>query len=354
MSRKMPKVNGTAIVLFLTAFILSGFMLAPVLNCKAQAETTLKLVTFQPANFLLNHHLYAFIDRVNKRAAGKVKIEFVGGPEVVHPFENVKMVSKGAFDLAHNTPAYYAGLVPEVLSCYLAVDPYTPMRELDYNPLTKMREIGYFSYMDEFHRKKAGITLLGPLWGGEDFALYSTKPFDSVASFKGSRIRFVPMFDGFIKGLDAKAVTLTNPETYTALQRGVVDAAPIPQGHLAYDTRLYEVTKYIIYPPIPYLGQTWLVANAKKWDSLPEDVRKLIKNVLIEMEPELVEFSLSNSEKYTKKLQDEGMKIVTLKQADHDQYFRIAIDRQWDSIFEKCPESGPKLREMLKVMNKFD
>jgi TRAP-type C4-dicarboxylate transport system substrate-binding protein len=106
-----------------------------------------------------------FIERVNKKGAGVVKLKFVGGSEVAPPFEQLELIKKGTFDLGFNTPNYYGGSIPAALSVFLAD---TTCEEL--------RQSGYWELFDELHRKKAGVTALGTLWRGENFALLLRKP----------------------------------------------------------------------------------------------------------------------------------------------------------------------------------
>lgn len=316
-----------------------SFLFAPVCAAAAKGEIELKLVSMQPVNFSLNHYVKDFVEKLNARGAGKVKVNFLGGPEISSQFESVKLCSKGVFDLVYSTSTFYAGLIPESLSYLLVVA----------SP-TQLREIGYVDYLDQLHRQRAGVKLLGFLWGGEQFSLYSKKPFDSLEALKGAVVRSVPMFEGFIKGIEAKPVTLSNPEMYEALQRGVVDAVPIPKGHLAFQTRLYEVSDYIIYPTIPYVARAVLMANEKKWNSLPQDVKDLITEIIVGMEPEVYNFCLSEAEQFEDKLVDQGMKIVEMKPADVSQYHHIAVEGAWDTLLKQCPETAPKLRKMLEPL----
>lgn len=337
-ARTVPALLGIAL---LVVGALSLHSAAPPSAAAAQQEITLKLVSFQPVNFAMNTHLTKYVQQVNERGAGKVKIDFLGGPEISGPTDNVRATSKGVFDLVYNTMTYYGGLVPEVISCYLATA-----------PPSKLREIGYAKSLDDIHRKKAGVTLVGFLWGGEMVTYISKKPFDSVQSFKGAKLSSGPLYDGLTKKLGAAPVTVTNPEMYTALQRGVIDAVPLPQGSMPYDTRLYEVAKYIISPPLPYMARAMLLANAKKWDSLPADVRELLTQTMVALEPEVYKFSQSLAEGFTKKLQEKGMTFAEIRKEDYKAYSNMAAEGVWESIMKFAPENVPQLRGMIEKISR--
>ncbi len=66
------------LVLLLTGIVMFTFI---GLEVKAQ-QIILKAVTAFPKPHLNNDPVPLFVDAVNKRAAGRLKIEWLGGPEV--------------------------------------------------------------------------------------------------------------------------------------------------------------------------------------------------------------------------------------------------------------------------------
>jgi TRAP-type C4-dicarboxylate transport system substrate-binding protein len=69
---------------------------APASAEAAQQEITLKLVSFQPVNFALNTHLKKFVQQVNERGAGKVKIDFLAGRRFRPPLRTSGPPPKGS------------------------------------------------------------------------------------------------------------------------------------------------------------------------------------------------------------------------------------------------------------------
>ena len=55
-----------------------------------------------------------FIKKVNERAKGRLQIEYVGGPEVVPTFEQLKPVSTGTFQILCAITAYFYPVFPAV------------------------------------------------------------------------------------------------------------------------------------------------------------------------------------------------------------------------------------------------
>ena len=338
MERQNVQTFGKKIALVATVLLIIPFLVIFPIDSKAapKEEITLKLVSAWPPPFWGNTKLKEYVDRVNKQGAGKIKINFLGGSEIASMMENVKMTSQGTFDLVFNAPTFYAGLVPEGLcTMFVVASP------------AKLRQIGYLRLQDQIHRERAGLTVLGFLWRGEQFAIYSRVPIKSTNDFKGLKLRSVPVFDALFKALGASPVTLATPEQYAAIQRGVVDGIAIPKGMVARQTRLYEVAEYIIHPAMPYQTVGWLLANAKSWDALPEDVRKLMTDTILDMEADVYSFyqKLANDE--TEELVKLGMKILEMPPAEANKYRQLAIEVAWDSFVKRNAKYGPRLQEIV-------
>ncbi len=82
-----------------------------------------------------------------------------------------------------------------------------------------------------------------------------------------------------LKALGASPLSMPIPEVYQALQKGVVDGAVYPiEGNKAW--RFAEVTKYsIACYPVAYSVGFFVVMNKKKWNELPNDIKKIIREV---------------------------------------------------------------------------
>lgn len=91
-------------------FLIFGFMAT-----KAQSQPiVLKAVTAFPKNHMNNDPVPIFIDKVNKRAEGRLKIDWLGGPEVIKSFDQIVALKGGAIDMILYYPfGYMKSLMPE-------------------------------------------------------------------------------------------------------------------------------------------------------------------------------------------------------------------------------------------------
>lgn len=296
----------------------------------------LTLVSGWTSPFQGNVKLEEFVKRVNEKGKGKVFIDYKGGGEIAPITESAGLVRDGVFDMVHTTPGYYGGLCPEALTAY-----YAPAE------LSLLRKIGFNAIMDEVHRKKMGCAYLGMLWRGEKFVIISKKPITS-ADFSGWKMHSIPIYTTGLKYLGASTVSLSIPEFYGALEKGVVDAIPQPMGGVPLDMKLYEVSKYILHPPIPITTSATLLVNAKRWDGLPSDVKKLIMDVIIAMEPEVYEYYKKVMYSAEAKLVEKGMKITELPPAEAKKYHYAFSDYTWEKLSEKMPDYVPKIYKICK------
>lgn len=299
-------------------------------------EIRLTVVSGWAVPFQGNIKLKEFVKRVNNAGKGRVFIDFKGGIEIAPMTVSPGLVRDGVYDMAFTTPGYYAGLCPvSVTGYYVPSDP------------TILRKIGYYNLMDEVHRKKMGCAFLGQLWRGEKFVILSKKPITS-ANFSGWKMHSIPIFTAGLKYLGAATVALTMPEFYTALERGVVDAVPLPMGMVPLECKLYEVSKYILHPPMPITTSNSFLVNAKRWDGLPPDVKKLIMDTIIALEPEVYDFFSKIMYTAEGELVKKGMEITDLPPAEAKKYYYAFTDHTWGIFQKKFPEYGPKVYEMVK------
>ena len=96
--------------LTLGLFVSWGFIATTVHS----APIVLKAVTAFPKNHLNNDPVPILVDKVNKRAEGKLKIDWVGGPEVIKSFDQVLALKGGTIDMLLYYPfGYMKPVMPE-------------------------------------------------------------------------------------------------------------------------------------------------------------------------------------------------------------------------------------------------
>ena len=78
----------------------------------------------------------------------------------------------------------------------------------------------------------------------------------------------------WLRGMEADAQFMAFTEVYTALERGILDAA-MTGGDAGFGQRWYEVADYINGPGISW-DNSAMVMNKSQWDKLPEDLQEIL------------------------------------------------------------------------------
>ena len=142
---------------------------------KAAAETVLRAIAYAPANKFADDMIVyrEWINRVNKAGAGTIKIDLIGGPEVVPLPQQINAVSKGVADIVMTFTIHQAQ-VPEIATAPASM--ITPQEE---------RKNGYLKLLDDAHAK-INIKVIGRTATNSGFYIFSKNPITKMADFKGT------------------------------------------------------------------------------------------------------------------------------------------------------------------------
>jgi TRAP-type C4-dicarboxylate transport system substrate-binding protein len=112
--------------------------------------------------------------------------------------------------------------------------------------------------------------------------LATKKPVRNLDDLKNMKIRGTGLSAGIAAALGATAVGMPQPETYDALQKGVVDGTLCPIETLK-GWKQGEVIHYVTDTKvIGYTTAMFVAMNAKAWDSLPADLQEIFTEVSAE------------------------------------------------------------------------
>lgn len=316
--------------LTLGLFLVLGFMIT---SAESQ-PIVLKAVTAFPKNHLNNDPVPLFVDKVNKRSEGKLKIEWVGGPEVIKSFDQILAVKSGTIDMLLYYPfGYMKPVMPEAWAKGL-----TELAEWEE------RKSGAFQLWGEIFEKRVNAKYLGRLHNLLPFKVFCNKKIEKVDDFKGMKIRVMPLYIPFMKALGATPVTISPDEIYTSMERGVVDGFMWPNvGVISWG--LQEVTKYVIDPGVFQMEPATMI-NMDKWKKIPKDTQVLLDEIMQDMEYIASMRNALIEAKEDRVRKKAGMKTLELPPAEAEKFVKICYDKTWEFVIESAPEYGPKLREL--------
>jgi TRAP-type C4-dicarboxylate transport system substrate-binding protein len=294
----------------------------------------LKAITAFPKNHLNNDPVPILVDKVNKRAEGKLKIEWVGGPEVIKSFDQVLALKAGTIDMDLYYPfGYMKPVMPEAWAKGL-----TELAEWEE------RKTGAFELWNEIFEKRVNAKYLGRLHNLLPFKIFCNKKVERIDDFKGMKIRVMPLYIPFIKALGASPVTISPDEIYTSMERGVVDGFMWPDvGVISWG--LQEVTKYVVEPGVFQMEPATMI-NLDKWKKIPKDLQGLLDEIMQDMEYIATMRNALIEQKEDMVRKKAGMKTIQLPPGEAEKFVKICYDKTWEYVIQSAPEYGPKLREL--------
>jgi TRAP-type C4-dicarboxylate transport system substrate-binding protein len=311
-----------------------GFLWGIIATNAKGAPIVLKGITHLPKNNVCNDPVLEFTERVNKRAQGRLVIDYIGGPEVISPFDQIHALKGGTIDMILYYPfAYMASLMPE--SYCKGISELTEWEE---------RKTGAFKLWSEIFEKRVNAKYLGRFHNIIRFYIYSKRKIEKLDDFRGKKIRVMPLYVPFINALGSVPITIPLTETYTSLERGVVDGVMFPKFGMT-GMGWQEVTRYVLNDGVLQMEPATMV-NLDKWNKIPKDLQELIMDVMIDMEYVGTLRMMLVEEKEDTVRKAAGMQFVHLPPGEAEKYGNLAYEKTWGFALEKAPENGPKLKEL--------
>jgi TRAP-type C4-dicarboxylate transport system substrate-binding protein len=298
----------------------------------AGAQTTLKAIGFIPKNDPVLAMANAWVNEVNSKLNGKVRINYVGGPEVITRFQQTEALRTGVIDIVFTPSGDYQDQVPA--SPAFVLSKLSPSEE---------RQTGFYDFMAEEHAKKLNAQYLGRVQISP-FYLWTKKNPKTLADLKGLKMRSGVLYDRLMREFGMVPVTINAPEVYTALGSGIVDGfgwpvtGPLKRGWL-------DTTKYVIDLPFYPASNVVALMNLDKWKALPKETQDALTKLTADFEPTMVKHFNDEQDNEWKAI---GSKVTKVKFSDAENklYLDTAYNVEWKALQDRAPDVVAKLRAM--------
>jgi TRAP-type C4-dicarboxylate transport system substrate-binding protein len=218
------------------------------------------------------HATKPWVKQVEDATKGRVKIDVFYAQTLVKGVDIWNAVKSGVTDIGWCFHGYWRDMTPlsEVIT----------LPSLPYRTAEKMSEVLWKLYekYPEIQREYKDVHLL-MLWTSHPYILISSKKqIKTLEDIKGMKIRVAggPPTDQ-MKALGAIPVLVPMPDTYLALDKGVIDGMAAPWEAIL-GQRLYEIVKYYTIVPLSAVFFS-MAMNKEKWENLPEDIQEAITSV---------------------------------------------------------------------------
>jgi TRAP-type transport system periplasmic protein len=300
-------------------------------NAAGAQEVTLRAVTSFAEKTQFSKNFERFIDRVNETGKGQVKINYIGGPRAMPPFEVGNAVRTKVVDIANVTGAFYTNLMPEADGL-----------KLIGKPMSEQRNNGTWAYINELHNKKLNSYFLARQFHNVPFHIYLNKKPDKL-DFTGLKIRVTPVYKDIVEALGGTAITTAPGEVYTALERGVVDGYGWPVTGI-FDLGWEKVTKFRLEPAF-YAVEVNVLVNLDVWNGLTAAQKKVLSDAALWLEgldTENVALIKAERDRQT----GAGIQPIDFGPAEAKKFLDQANDVAWQSVIKRAPDTAPKLRQL--------
>lgn len=317
--------------------VLATGLAAPFLSNPARAETVLRAITAVPMATAVAQVFGQYMERVNARGRGIVRIQYLGGPEVTPSPRQAASLQRGLVDIVHSPGAFYAGEVPEV-DAMLGSN----------RPIEEMRRNGALAFMDEIWGRKLNAKILGWFDTVVAFHMYFANrppPGPNGVDLTGIRMFTTPTFRDFQAALGATPVAMALGEIRPSMDRGVIQGFGYPNYGLA-GLGLEPVARWRLDPDF-YRGNTPAIINRDVWNRLPSEAKQILEEEAIRWEVDAAQFILGHRDREFEALRAAGMQIMRLEGEAARRYRALAFSFPWQRMEQRAPHTVQRLRSLV-------
>ena len=247
-------------VLFLALFVAPG-------TAQVAEPITLRYANFPPAATFPCVQMEHWAKEVEKRTAGKVKVQtFPGG--TLLPAKNIlDGVISGLADIGNFAMSYQPGRFPVSEAVDLPLG-FTS---------AKVASLTLYDLIEKHQPKEFDKVKILTLFTCPPTNFMTKTPVKSLADLKGMELRVAGTSAEVVKRLGGTPVAMPQSETPEAIQKGVVQGM-VSSLEILQDFKFAAYTPYATVANLPVVSFA-VVMNREKWNSLPADVKKVLDDM---------------------------------------------------------------------------
>ena len=268
--------------------------------------------------------------RINKATNGRLEIQPFAAGAVTGAFESLDAVSAGVLQAHSSWPGYWtgkdAGLA--VISDFVFGYQHPWQAEAWYyqkGGLAMLRE-AYAKY---------NVYPVGVSWWGVE-SIVAKKPIRNMADFKGVKLRSPQgMTAEILTKLGASIVVLPGGEVFSALDKGVVDAADWATISMNQRMGFHDVAKFPANIQHSMPVQEFSV-NTAAWRALPDDVKAIVSSCVREWTWDQVQRVAVDDVRVLTDLKSKGVTRISWDDAEMRK-IRDLAHKTWEDWSKKSP-----------------
>ncbi|MDH3286241.1 MAG: TRAP transporter substrate-binding protein [Betaproteobacteria bacterium] len=280
-----------------------------------------------------------FATRANAKLGGKAKVVVFGSSQLGNDRELIQKLKLGTVDFS--LPSTVMSSESDVFGVF-----EMPYLVKDRDHMKRIEKELFWSKLEPAVKKK-GLKIIAVWENGYRHITNNKRPINVPSDLDGIKLRTpkgkwrVKMF----KAYGANPSPMAFSEVFTALKTGVMDGQENPYAQI-YSGKFQEVQKYLsitghVYTP------AYVTVGAKKWASLPTDVRKTLESVAKETQAFVYATAVKDEEDLLGKIKAAGVQV---NNADKDAF--IAASKPIYEEFSKDVKAAKPLIDRAIALGK--
>ncbi len=283
-----------------------------------------------------------WIEAIDEATEGAVKIESYPGETLVNASETYESVVSGIADIGLSCFSYTRGRFPVLEAFELPGITYYNSKSASKVAWEGIKELNPDEIQDT---KLLMVFATGP---GD---LFTRVPVHNLDDLRNLEIRATGLSAQTLQALGATPVGMSQPETYEALSRGIVEGNLAPVEVLQ-GWRHAEVTDYITQTPFLYNTLFFVTMNLDKWNSLPPEIQSTIEEVSEQIHESIAKglWDLQNQSALHWAVEETGQEIITLSETETERWIERVMPLQ-DDFIKKMEEKGLPGADIMERVN---
>jgi len=278
----------------------------------------IKMVGTLPIGHYITDALYMYKQYVEQKSNGRVVVEVYPAQQLYNDKDLVNVLPKGGVDMAIANLDMWTGLVP---AAGLFNMPFI------FESADHMFRVFHGQAGDMLREELQRIRCksLGAIQYDSALIMLFKTPVSTLEDMRGKRIRTLGQMHSYASSSLGMAPTLmSSGEVYSALQRGTVDGAM--SGLVSMNSRKwYETAKYVPDASIQPAFMFVTVVNLKFYNSLPQDIQKILSDGAMEIENYTRKAAQEETLKAREVLLAKGVTFQKISEAERERWRQLGV-----------------------------
>lgn len=267
---KITRHISPLLVLAVAAALVCSFGFGPQAHAKDK-PIKLTYAFFAPAVTFPGKQMAQWALEIEKRTNGLVKVQTFPGGTLLGARDMYDGVLSGVADIGLGAPSYDPGRFPLTSGVSLPVN----------FPNATVASLTLLDLIREFKPPEYDKFKIITMFTTEPGYIQSRDPVENLEDLKGMKLRAAGTGVPVLKALGAAPVGMPMPQVPESVQTGVIDGT-MTSREVLKDFKLAELLHHVTeYPTVVVTFAA--VMDKKKWDRLPDSVKKVIDDLAREM-----------------------------------------------------------------------